>query len=971
MKHGFLLMILCVFMSIQLVWAQERTVTGAVTDEQNNLLPGVNILVKGTSQGTVTDVNGKYKLSVPEDAVLVFSFVGYDTKEVPVGERSVIDVDMNVNAEQLSEVVVIGYGTTTVEDATGAITQITEEEMNNGNIVTPEALLNGRVAGVTINSGGAPGSGAAIRIRGGASLDASNDPLIVINGLPISNDAVGGARSVLSSINPNDIESFTVLKDASATAIYGSRASNGVIIITTKEAGKEFKLTFDAKTAVNTLADKIDVFSADEFRELVAEHEPDLVDLLGEANTDWQEEIYQTGLTTNFNLAAQGNLFNHVPARISVGRTDQEGLRLTSKYERTATSINLNPTFLDDHLHVTLNANGVLEENRFASGEEGNAIIYDPTQPVYDPESDFGGFFQYFDKDNFDNLAPWNPVANLLLRSDISEVQRFYGNLKLDYAFHFMPELSINVNLGMDDQSGEGSVLSSADLPIRQPDGSFVGSESNYTSDRSTYLFDSYLDYTKDVGDFNVDATAGYSYQTFSSQSYTSGELRNDLPSTEPIFNEATDLVLIGLFARTNIAFNDNYLLTLSYRRDGTSRFSEENRWGNFPAAAFAWKVSENFFPESEILSTLKLRLGWGITGQQDLGEINRDLFLERYVIGQPTSQYRFGNQLIPVGVPAFRNEELKWEETTTWNAGFDYGLLNDRFIGSLEAFYKVSEDLLAYAPISDGSNFSNAGFQNIGSFTSKGIEFAVSGDVYRNTRGISWNVNYNVTFIETEIEELALDNTLTGGIGGGTGGQVQIRRVGFAPNSFYVYKQVYNEEGLPIEGGYADLDGDNQITDSDRYIYNNANPNVTMGFLSNLNYKNFIFSFNVRANIGNYVYNNVNSSRAQLNLIRNNAVLGNLPVSVLETGFTTTESVILSDHFIEDGSFLRMDNIMVGYSFDNVVLDQSRVRVSLGVENLFVITDYTGIDPEIFSGIDNTIYPRPRTFYIGANISF
>ncbi|MFP4293930.1 MAG: SusC/RagA family TonB-linked outer membrane protein [Cyclobacteriaceae bacterium] len=963
---------LWVFLVMSLsVSAQSITVRGKVTDGvTNEALPGVSILVKDTQTGTITDLDGNYQLTANPDDVLIFSFVGFRKVEVPV-TGSTVNVALEEDYTQLGEVVVIGYGTTTVEDATGAITSITQKDFNQGNIVTPENLLNGRVAGLTINTSGAPGGGSTIRIRGGSSLDASNDPLIVINGLPIDNNAVGGSSSVLSSINPNDIESFTVLKDASATAIYGSRASNGVIIITTKQAGKDFQFNFDSQVAVNTLASKVDVFGADEYRELVQENYPDLVDRLGDANTDWQDEIYQNALTTTFNAAAQGSLLGKVPTRVSLGRTDQEGLRLTSDYARTSASINMNPKFFDNHLRVAINANGVLEENRFAPGEEGNAITFDPTQPVYDPESPWGGFFQYYDREGFDVLAPRNPVANLLLRNDESEVQRLYGNVQLDYSLHFLPDLSITANLGLDDARGEGSIFESPDLPIQQPDGSFLGSSSNYWNEQSTYLLDSYLDYSKDINQLHIEATAGYSYQRFTSGNFNSGDLTNDLPSTDTIRNEDTDLVLIGFFGRTNIAFNDKYLLTLSFRRDGSSRFSELNRWGNFPAAAFAWKIRDELFPDSKTFSTMKLRLGWGVTGQQDFGRLNRDVFLQRYVVGQPASQYQFGNQVIPIGVPSFRNEDLRWEETTTWNVGLDYGLFDDRVTGSVEAFYKISDDLFAIAPISEGSNFSNEGAQNIGSFTSRGIEFAVNADVLRSETGFNWNVNYNFTLLEVQIDELAVDNTLTGGIGGGTGGTVQIRRVGFAPNAFYVYKQVYNEEGLPIEGAYADLNGDNQITDADRYIPNDANPNLTMGFLSNMNYRNFDLSFNLRAHFGNNIYNNVRSSRAQLQLIQNNSYLANLPLAVLESGFTTTEDVILSDYYIEDASFLRMDNITLGYTFRELFSNSSNLRFTLGVQNPFVISNYTGIDPEIFNGIDNTIYPRPRTYYVGANLSF
>lgn len=979
MKPGLLM---CMMFISSLIQAQNVIVSGKVTEAASGeALPGANIQIKGTSRGTTSDYNGYYQLSASEGDVLVFSFIGYKTVERPASAGP-IDIALVEDAQQLGEVVVIGYGTTTVEDATGSLTSVGSKDFNKGNIITPENLLNGRVAGLTVNTGGGPGSGSTIRIRGGASLGASNDPLIVINGLPIDNNTIGGSRSVLSTINPNEIESFTVLKDASATAIYGSRASNGVIIITTKKASNELQVNLDMQAGISMLPDKVDVFTADEFRQVVAEQRPELLSLLGDANTDWQDEIYRAAFNYNTNLSVQGSILNKVPARISIGRSDQEGLRETSWFERNTVSVNLNPTLLDRHLKVNINANGTFEKNRFAAGEEGNAITFDPTQPVYDAESPFGGFFQYYslnddgalDVNDLTPNAPLNPVANLMQNRSMSEVQRIFGNVKLDYSFHFLPELSAVINLGIDDQTADGFERISSDNPIAQPDGSFVGSDSDYTNNQRNILFDGYLAYNHGIGLFDLDVTGGYSFQKFESDQYISGELLNDQPDSEPVLTVNTDLVLIGFFGRTNLSFDNRYLLTLSYRRDGTSRFSKNNRWGNFPAAAFAWKImEEDFFPESEAVSSLKLRAGWGITGQQDIGRNNADLFLQRYARGLPASQYQFGNQVIPIGIPQYRNENLKWEETTTYNIGIDYGFLADRFSGSVEAFRKESKDLLANAAISDGSNFSNSGFQNVGNFTSKGLEFTVNGDVLRSMGGFNWNVNFNATFIKTEIKSLALDQDQeVGGINGGTGNTVQLHRVGYAPFSFYVYNQVYDESGRPIEGAYSDLNGDNIINNDDRYIYQNGAPDVTLGFLSNMTYKNFDFAFNLRASIGNYVYNNVNSSRAQYNLIQNNAVLSNLPAAVTESGFTTTEDVILSDYYMENASFLKVDNVTLGYTFNNVLVERASVRVSAGVQNVVTITNYSGLDPEVFgNGIDNTIYPRPRTFYLGANISF
>ena len=968
------------------LWAQ-RNVTGTVTSATDGFtLPGVTVRVAGTSQGTTTDLNGKYSISVSgTESVLVFSYVGFVEQQVTVGSRSVIDVVLEENVKAVEEVVVIGYGTTTQKDATGALTQIGEDDFNQGNIVTPENLLNGRVAGLSVTTGGEPGSGSVIRVRGGASLGASNDPLIVINGLPIDNNSVGGSRSILSSINPNEIESFTVLKDASATAIYGSRASNGVIIITTKDAGTDFRLTLDTQVGYNTIANKVDVFGADEYRDLVNAQRPDLAERLGNANTDWQDAIYRNGWNNNVNLSAQGTLFKVgesfvLPGRISLGQSSQQGLRLTSQFDRYNGTINLNPTLLDGHLKININANGSVEENRFANGVEGAAIYFDPTQPVYSDTTIFGGYFQYWDINNDGTLdrndlvpnAPFNPVAELLQRNNTSRVYRYFGNAKFDYNFHALPELTAVLNLGMDRQVGTGTNILSEENPASNPDGEFVGQESSYTSYQSNVLLDGYGVYTKNVGNLGIEGTAGYSYQRFEFGGTSTGDIRNPLSNGDTTMG--TDLVLIGMFARANLSWQDQLLLTVAYRRDGTSRFSEQNRWGNFPAAALAWNINETLFPESSAVTQMKLRLGWGITGQQDIGRNNADLYLQRYNQGQPSAQYPFGSTFFPIIQPAFRNEDLKWEETTTWNLGLDFGFADNRVTGTVEAFHKNSRDLLAYAAIADGSNFSNAGFQNIGNFISQGIEFTLNTDILNTADGLNWNVNFNTTFIQTEIESLAQQNAdqLVGGIGGGTGNTIQVHRVGHAPYAFFVYNQLYDENGDPIEGAYSDLNGDNIINSEDRYVFEQGAPIVTMGFLTNFSYKGFDASLNLRTALGNYIYNNVNSANAQYDRLQNQTVLGNLPRAVLESNFNTTETVILSDYWLENGSYLRLDNATVGYTLDNLLQDKLSVRIYAGGQNLFVWTNYSGLDPEVFNnGIDNTIYPRPRTYYAGLNVRF
>lgn len=962
-------------------FGQKLKIAGSVTDSATGIsIPGVSVTVKGSNLGTTTDFDGKYNIQANQNDVLVFSFMGYQKVETIV-KSATINIKLVEDTQKLDEVVVIGYGSTKIKDATGSVTSVTTKDFNKGNIVTPENLLAGRVAGLSIITGGQPGSGSTIRIRGGASLGASNDPLIVINGLPVDNNTIGGSRSILSSINPNDIESFSVLKDASATAIYGSRASNGVIIITLKKGTKTFSATLDMNMGVNTLAKKINVFTGNELRDLVSTQNPTLLPLLGTANTDWQKEIYRNSISSTINVSANGMLFDKIPSRVSFGRTLQEGLVLTEGFERSTGSLSLNPSLFEDHLKISINANASLEKNQFAKGVQGTAITFDPTQPVYDANSPFGGYFQYY-KDNNDGVinnsdlierAPLNPVADLMQTNSRSEVKRIYGNVKLDYKFHFLPELSAVLNMGMDKSTADGFVRVSDRNPLSQADGRIVGSSSEYSNEQSNYLLDGYLAYKKEFGILNFEATAGYSYQKFTNERYTTNELLDDGVDSAPVTNIDPNLVLIGFFGRTNLSFYDKYLFTFSYRRDGTSRFSNDNRWGNFPAAAFAWKIKEDFFSDSKTISNLKLRLGWGITGQQDIGQSNLDLYMARYIRGLPTSQYIFGNTITNIGIPQFRNEDLKWEETTTYNAGFDFGFLNDRITTTVEGFYKESKDLLANAAISDGSNFSNSGFQNIGDFTSKGIEFSIGADILKSEKGFNWNANFNTTFIKTEIKNLALgQDQLVGGLGNGAGSTAQIHRVGYTPYSFYVYKQIYNENGKPIEGAYADLNGDNIINDSDLYIHHNGMPTVTMGFASNMNYKNIDLSFNMRASIGNYVYNAANSTRAQYNLLKNSSVVSNLPTSVLDSNFQSNEDVLLSDYYIENASFLKMDNITLGYTFENVFNARSSIRLSTGVQNVFTITNYSGLDPEVFeNGIDNSITPRPRTFLVGANMKF
>lgn len=957
----------------------QGTVSGIVHDNTTGEpLAGVNVIVEGTTNGTSTDIDGKYTLSnVKSGDKLVFSFIGYtDITETYTGQP--VNVSLSENATELEQLVIIGYGTAKKKDATGSVTSVTTKDFNKGAIVTAENMINGKVAGVSINTSGAPGSGSQIRIRGGSSLSASNDPLIVIDGLPVTNNTGIGSTSALAAINPNDIESFTVLKDASATAIYGSRASNGVIIITTKKGGKDLKVNYKMTYGRGWAYDKIDVFGADEYRNIIGTYRPDEVNQLGTANTDWQDAIYRKTDFVDNNASLTGNLFGFMPARLSLGNTYQEGLRLTNKFNRSTVAVALNPSFFEDHLKLTLNANYANEKNRFADGVEGAAIRFDPTQPVMDPESPFDGFFEYYSINGAGNpevaqIAPRNPVAQLLQTQDNGKNDRFFGNFQVDYRFHFLEDLKATVNLGFDEATGTrtryvpttaASAPSNNNVPF--------GTDEYSTRTLRNKLLDTYLNYNKTFGKVNIDATAGYSYQKFEEESFYQGNLNNPtLPPNFPETDKVTDNVLIGFFGRANFSFNDKYLVTLSYRRDGSSRFSEENRWGNFPAAAFAWKLREEFFSESQTIDDLKLRLGYGITGQQELGNDARNFYLQQYTTGSGDSQYFFGPNPLPIGVPNAYNTKLKWEETTTYNAGIDYALFNNRISGAVDVFYKKTTDLLAVVAFPDGSNFSNRGFQNIGDFSTKGVEFLIKGDVVRGN-DFNWDVNFNFTKFERRIDELAFGQDIElGGTGAGTGSNVQLYREGVTPNAFYVYKQLYDTAGAPIEGAYADLNGDGIINGDDRYVYKNPDPDATFGFASNMTYKNWDFSFNMRASVGNRIFNGVNAGNAQLNLLRN-GVLGNIPSNVTSTGFTTTADVVLSDIYIENGSFLRMDNISLGYTFQNWLDGKAQVRLFTGIQNAFIITEYSGLDPEITNdGRDQTIYPRQRQFLFGVNVNF
>ena len=965
----------------------QNILSGTVVDSKTNQpIPGVNVNVPGANNGTSTDFDGKFKITkINAGDRLVFSFIGYTNQTVAYSSQKTLTVNLVEEANKLQEVVVqVGYGTVKKKDATGSVSVLSAKDFNRGTNVTTENLLNGRIAGVTVNTSGAPGSGSEIRIRGGSSLGGdrggSNDPLIVIDGLPIDNKTNTGSSSFLASLNPATVESITVLKDASATAIYGSRASNGVILITTKKGGKKLEVDYNFQYGSGRLVKTIDVFSADQFRNIIAQKNPELLPTLGTANTDWQKEIYRRTDFVDNNISIRGNLFSKIPTRLTVGNTYQEGLRLTNNFNRSTVSLALSPSFFKDHLKFRVNANYANEKNRFTPEVEKSAIAFDPTQPVYNAGSQWGGFFEYAPNGGpaaiaglADNAAR-NPVAQLLQTNENGVSNRFFGNFEMDYKFHFLPALRFVANIGFDESTGERLKTVPKNSAVGANNAGVIFGNNEFT--RETFrnkLADIYFNYNKTFGKLNFDGTAGYSYQKFEKTKYQTGNTNGpqNLNNTAPVVIDP-DLVLLGFFGRTNFSYNDRYLLTVAYRRDASSRFSKEiGRWGNFPAASFAWKLKNDFFQNNKSISDLKIRIGWGITGQQDAGN-ERFGYLERYNQGLGNSQYFIGNTAYSVSVPAKRTF-IKWENTTTYNAGIDFGLFNNRISGSVDAFYKISDDLLFDAPNADGSNFTNSSYQNLGSFTTKGIEVNLNADVVRHEgTGFNWNVNLNFTKFERRIVEIdPFDRITLGGIDGGTGATIQAFQAGFTPNSFYVYKQLYDPAGNPIDGAFADLNGDNIINNNDKYLYKNPDPDFLVGFASNMNYKGLDFSFNLRASVGNRVYNNVNSNSAVYARLKPGAVAGNIPVAVLETNFANTLNTLSSDLYVENASFLRMDNITLGYTFPKWLEGKASLRLFSGVQNAFVITKYSGLDPEIAGGIDKTIYPRQRTLLFGANVKF
>lgn len=994
----FLCIMLLGLMSTSVFAQGGYTVKGTVSDDMGPLV-GVNVAEKGTSNGTSTDLDGNFTLKVADaNSIIEISYIGYSPvsfKASQVPSHIVLSED----SELLEDVVVIGYGTVKKEDLTGSVAAVKADQLNKGIVSSPTDLLKGKSAGVVLTSGdGAPGSSSTIRIRGGSSLKASNDPLIVIDGLPVSNDGIDGTSSALSSINPSDIESFTVLKDASATAIYGSRASNGVIMITTKKGSKfdggtpHVDVDFTSSLSQNTKY--VDVLSANELRSLVEKlygTESAAYGLLTDANTNWQKEIYQLAQTYEANASVRGKVgdkHNYMPYRVSLGYLDQQGTLRTSKMARETFSANLTPTLLDEHLTINLNSKLMNMDTRFANNDAISAAkSYDPTKPVYDENGLNGYSWWNYGKgtptiDNCNTMSNQNPVALLNDKKDLSNAKRFIGNAQFDYKIHGFEDLRLNLNLGIDHTSSKGTVdvAPGTEQTLHNTKESGSGYHRNYSQQRTDKTLEMYADYSHDFGKSFFDIMGGYSWQHFYKESFSESFKADGTPETALDYylnnprTSKTEYYLVSFFGRANYSYDNRYMITATLRRDGTSRF-QNNKWGLFPSVALGWNIkNESFLKDNDALSTLKLRLSYGQTGQQDLQSGDYPT-LSTYTYNTNQSMYFFGDRIVTPLRPDGYNADLKWETTTTYNVGIDYGVAGGRIYGTIDAYKRHTKDLLNYTPVAAGANLFNYLDANIGDLENQGVELEVN-VIPVETPDLTWTAGFNVAYNKTVITRLTTDDERedyygvpTGeNIAGGVGNKIQIHQTGQAPSSFFVYQQVYDLEGKPIEGMYVDKNKDGIINDADKYCYKKAAPDFTYGFNTTLNYKNWTLAASAHASTGNYLYNNISSNGDLLTDLATNGFVNNRYRTAEEHNFANFAQY-WSDMYIQNASFLKLDNITLSYLFN--LKGHHRLSVFGTVQNVCTITAYQGIDPEIFSGIDNNMYPRPRIYMLGLKYNF
>jgi len=1009
-----LVLMLGLFLSVG-AFAQ-MDVKGHVKDAQGEPIIGATVRVANTQTATITDFDGNFALKANAGADIVVSYIGYQDATAKAAPS--VEIVLQEDNAVLNEVVVIGYGQVKKSDLTGSVTALKPDGKNKGVVVNAQEMLSGKVAGVNIiSNSGEPGAGSQIRIRGGSSLSASNDPLIVVDGLPLDNNGIAGAPNILSTINPQDIESFNVLKDASATAIYGSRGSNGVIIITTKKGRKGAtapQVSYAGSLTISKNKKTLDVMDGDQFRAYIKDlygTDHDAYRALGTANTDWQDLIYRTAVSHDHNVTLSGAV-NVLPYRISVGYTDQQGTLKSSDFKRITASINLNPSLFEDHLNLNLNAKGMYSRSEYANtGAVGAAISMDPTQDPYSFTSEysksmlgnseektlknFGGYYQWLGPGSSLNDPDWkftkfkdatsNPLSLLTEQSEVAHSRSFIGSADIDYKIHGFEDLRLHATLGIDISKGRQHTAMLSSSP-GSAGSMYFGKNGYWEKTKRNTTLSAYAQYYKDFNkDHHFDIMAGYEWQRFWSSEKTLKPRMNysvDFEFADDNKVYKTEHYLVSFFGRMNYTLKDCYMLTATVRRDGSSRFADH--WATFPSVALAWKVkNESFLKNVDVLSDLKLRLGWGKTGQQD--GVSDYGWIHTYLKSVGT------NGLYPIngldGVlyrPENYTDQLKWETTTTYNVGLDMGFMNQRLTASVDYYYRKTTDLLNYAKAPALSGYKNMSWQNIGSLKNTGIEASISWKAI-STKDWFWQLDYNITWNKNEITDLegVSDNgkpVETGpGAGGGTGNYVQAHQVGYPANSFYVYQQVYDANGQPIENCVVDRNGDGVITPDDRYLYKSPAPPVTMGFASRLEYKNFDFGFSLRASIGNYVFNDVLRGSSNVGATGGwvqNAYMANHLVDALSRNWQTWElTANQSDYYVNNASFLKCDNITLGYSFSNLFKSDGyhglSGRVYATCSNVFTITKYDGLDPEITNGVDQNMYPRPISFIFGLNLNF
>ena len=978
-RNPFRMLVLLLGLFLSVGAFAQIDVKGHVKDDLGEPVIGATVRVVGTQTATVTDFDGNFALKANQGADISVSYVGYQEATVKAARSLVITLKED-NAV-LNEVVVIGYGSVRKSDATGSVMSVEADQLNKGLATSPADLLQGKTPGVQITTNsGAPGAGAKIRIRGGSSLSASNDPLIVIDGLPISSTDISGG-DVLNTINPNDIESFSILKDASATAIYGSRASNGVILITTKKgkAGSKPRISVDMSGTFKTVAKKVDVLGGDAFREFFMQNfgdNADAVAALGNANTNWQDEIYHNTFAEEINASVTGGYVAKegsfkMPYRISAGFLNNDGNLKTSSMNRTTVGFNLTPTLLNDRLTINLNGKGVFTHNSYADeGAIGAAVKYNPLKPVY---NDDGSYYRWESNGAPNTMASLNPVAMLYEQNKDSYVRRFVGNAQFDYKFKFIDGLRANLNLGLDfsTTSGWNVTDKGSEISYHNKVENGTGLWEKYTQTRRDQTLEFYLAYAKDLKNINsrFDILAGYSWQHFynktTDQKFANDGSDTEYPVSKPLFK--TESYLISFYGRLNYTFMDRYLLTFTLRDDGTSRF-QNNKWGLFPSAALAWRINEEAFLKNvDWLSNLKLRLGYGITGQQNIGQGDYPS-IPTYHTNQAGSLYMFGNNVIVPISPKGYAAQIKWEETTTYNIGLDFGFARNRINGSIDIYKRKTKDLLNKVPVAAGTNLTNYLLMNVGDMENKGIEGALN-VVPIEKKDLRWEIGINVAYNKNKITRLTASDdpsypgVETGGISGGVGNNIQIQKVGNPINSFYVFQQVYDEAGKPLEGVYVDRNHDGQITDDDRYVYYKPDADVNIGLNTELNYKKWTLSASFRSSLGNYVYNNVASDAEMKKDMWTNNFISNRLTSATYSNFAQAQ--YKSDYYVQNASFLKLDKVTLAYNI------APWVRVNFTAQNVFTITNYDGVDPEVANGIDNNMYPRSRNFIIGASFNF